>query len=78
MADLFDNGGKRCACCGRVKERSQFNGSRTSSDGLQSYCRECQRDYHRRHPRKEWKRGSGGAKAPSLWGSDGDGSRDVP
>ena len=53
-ADLFQQQGKRCPC-GRVREHWQFNRSRHTADGLQSYCKECQREYHRKHPFKEYK-----------------------
>ena len=37
-------------------EHWQFNASRFTRDGLQAYCRECQREYRRKHPTKEYKR----------------------
>ena len=57
QADMFGNYGslKRCACCGRVKELFEFN---RLGDGYQSYCKSCQRQYHQRHPSKEYKRKS--------------------
>jgi hypothetical protein len=36
---------KRCSHCGKVKEADAFNCSRASYDGLQSYCRACNRAY---------------------------------
>lgn len=44
--------GKRCAMCGQWKEHWQFN---RAGDGLQSYCRECQKKYRKKHPSKEYK-----------------------
>lgn len=56
--NLFGNipGYKQCACCRRFKERFEFNVSRSSFDGLQSYCKTCQSAYHRKHPAKEYKK----------------------
>lgn len=34
---------KRCPKCGLTKQASEFNKSTWQSDGLQSYCRDCQR-----------------------------------
>ena len=34
---------KRCPKCGRVLPTSDFNKSTAKYDGLQSYCRDCQR-----------------------------------
>lgn len=56
MQDLFSEQGKRCPYCGRVREWWQFNISRSSKDGLQSYCKECQKRYREKHPTKEYKR----------------------
>jgi hypothetical protein len=36
---------KRCSRCGKVKKAVAFNRSRASYDGLQSYCRACNRAY---------------------------------
>ena len=55
MDDMFGRPEKRCACCGRFLEHSQFNASRNSKDGLQSYCKECQKKYKAKHPEKEYK-----------------------
>ena len=54
--DIFGRPGKKCACCGRILEHWQFNRSRTSWDGLQSYCKDCQRAYHKKHPKKQFKK----------------------
>ena len=35
---------KKCSKCGRVLPISEFNKSRRHKDGLQYYCRECQRE----------------------------------
>lgn len=55
VLDLFENEGKRCPYCGRVLEHWQFYRSRSSKDGLQSYCKDCQRRYREKHPTKEYK-----------------------
>lgn len=55
LLDLFDNGGKRCAYCGQYLEWWQFNRSKRSRDGLQSYCKTCQKRYREKHPNKEYK-----------------------
>lgn len=55
MPDLFSEDGKRCPYCGRVLERWQFNESRVTRDGLQCYCKDCQRKYREKHPTKEYK-----------------------
>ena len=55
MDDIFGHPGKRCAMCGRRLEWWQFNRSAASKDGLQSYCKACQRKYRSRHPGKEYK-----------------------
>lgn len=44
FADLFDT--KECARCGASKPRSDFNKCSARLDGLQGYCRECQREKH--------------------------------
>lgn len=44
-------GKKRCARCGMVKGVADFNHSGKSADGLQSYCRACEREYRRQHSR---------------------------
>ena len=46
---------KRCARCSRMLPASWFNLSRMARDGLQSYCRECQAEYKRIHPTREYK-----------------------
>ena len=38
---------KRCKRCGRVLDESEFNKHKNAKDGLQSYCRECQRELNR-------------------------------
>lgn len=55
-ADLFEAPeGKRCAMCGRTLPLSFFYASRRAADGLQSYCRSCQRRYRLMHPTKEYR-----------------------
>lgn len=38
---------KRCCTCGEVKETSLFNKNRSTEDGFQHRCRECQAAAHR-------------------------------
>lgn len=40
---------KRCARCRRLKPLSAFNASHGAPDGLQGYCRTCQRTYAREY-----------------------------
>jgi hypothetical protein len=40
---------KRCSRCERWLELSAFTPNRTRRDGLQTFCRECQRSYMRWH-----------------------------
>lgn len=40
---------KRCSKCRELKPRAEFNQLRKASDGLQSYCRECNKAYHYLH-----------------------------
>ena len=67
ISDLFGTGGKRCPRCGRVLEHWQFNRSRHTRDGLQSYCKDCAREYKRKHPVKEWKYNKHDGKTLPLW-----------
>jgi hypothetical protein len=64
---LFDFETKRCPACGRDLELRMFNLSRSSKDGRQSYCRECQREYKRRHPEKEYKQYQNDKLTLRLW-----------
>lgn len=65
--DLFsEKQGKRCPYCGRVLEWYRFYRSRYTSDGLQSYCKDCQRRYREKHPTKEWKQNKKD-ESLSLW-----------
>lgn len=34
---------RKCACCGRLLEDEMFGKNRRTKDGLQAYCRECQK-----------------------------------
>lgn len=56
MDDIFGRPGKRCAMCGQYKEHNQFNFSRLSNDGLQCYCKDCQKKYREMHPYKQYKK----------------------
>ena len=38
---------KRCKRCGRELDESEFNKHKNTKDGLQSYCKECQRELNR-------------------------------
>ena len=38
---------KLCKRCGRELDESEFNKHKNTKDGLQSYCRECQRELNR-------------------------------
>ena len=38
---------KRCTTCGVEKEEGEFDRNKTKKDGLQSWCKACQRAYHR-------------------------------
>jgi len=43
-------------CCGRCKEEkplSEFNKNKSKPDGLQNYCRTCQREYEKAHYNKK-------------------------
>ena len=40
---------RRCSLCAIEKQPEDFNRCAASADGLQAYCRSCQRDYHRSH-----------------------------
>lgn len=64
--DLFSEQGKCCPHCGRILEHWQFNASRFTRDGLQSYCKDCQKEYKKKHPKKEWKQNKKD-ESLSLW-----------
>lgn len=38
---------KCCPSCKELKDESQFNKQTRASDGLQTYCRDCQREYNK-------------------------------
>jgi hypothetical protein len=40
---------KSCAGCAEIKAENEFNARSRSTDGLQPYCRDCQRQYYGRH-----------------------------
>ncbi len=44
---------KQCPYCKRVKDISEFY---ISKGKIQSYCKDCQKIYKQRHPKKEYKR----------------------
>ena len=52
---LFWHRKKRCPYCGKDKDISEFGICRSAANGVQSYCKACQRLYHLRHPSKEYK-----------------------
>ncbi len=66
MDDMFGRPEKRCVCCGRYLEHTEFNKSKSSSDGLQSYCKSCQKAYHAKHPDKQYKKNRND-KSLSIW-----------
>ena len=43
---------KKCARCERILDDSQFYKDSIKNDGLSSYCRDCQREYHREYCKK--------------------------
>lgn len=56
MDDIFGRPEKKCAMCGRYLEHWQFNFSTCSKDGLQAYCKECQRKYREKYPEKKYRK----------------------
>lgn len=40
-----EEGFKRCSKCGQVKPIGDFNKCKRASDGLQRYCKQCQKEY---------------------------------
>jgi len=68
ISDLFQSvKTKRCPSCGKELEAFNFYSSRSSADGLQSYCKKCQRRYREKHPEKEWKWHKHDPISLSLW-----------
>ena len=68
ISDLFDSiKTKRCPSCGKELEAFNFYPSRSSADGLQSYCKKCQRRYREKHPQKEWKQFKHDNYTLNLW-----------
>jgi hypothetical protein len=49
FADIQVTGKKRCCMCARRLPVSDFNYCRGTADGLTSHCRECGKEYKRRH-----------------------------
>lgn len=47
---------KKCSHCGQAKDASEFNKNRARSDGLQTYCRNCQKERDRENYAKSAKR----------------------
>ena len=43
---MEENKTKRCPKCGRELPTTMFNKKTQSKDGLQPYCKECQRSYY--------------------------------
>lgn len=41
------SGTKHCGRCDTTKPRDEFGNNRSAKDGLQTYCRECNRDMRR-------------------------------
>ncbi|MGM9685597.1 MAG: hypothetical protein ACI3YI_05145 [Bacteroidaceae bacterium] len=61
---------KRCPSCGKELEPWFFNRASASADGLQSYCKDCQRIYHIKHPHKEFKQHRKSHETLDIWKSD--------
>ena len=40
---------KKCTICHKAKDKSEFNKKSSSNDGLQNKCRQCSRDFAKRH-----------------------------
>lgn len=40
---------KLCTKCGKVKPISEFGKNKSKKDGLQSHCKECVREYKKKH-----------------------------
>lgn len=40
---------KKCPACGQVKILDEFNKNKKRSDGLQTYCKQCQSKYDKRY-----------------------------
>ncbi len=43
---------KQCGKCKKQKDESEFNKNSNSKDGMQYWCKKCEREYKRRHYRK--------------------------
>ena len=54
--DIFGRPEKRCPLCGRYLEYSQYNRSKNTIDGLQGYCKNCQKKYRQKNPYKQYKK----------------------
>ena len=67
MDDMFGRPQKRCACCGKFLDASQFHICRDAKDGLQSWCKKCQKEYHEKHPYKMYKKGRNNDKSLWIW-----------
>ena len=39
---------KRCFACKETKDAKLFNKNKGKKDGLQSRCKKCQKEYHKR------------------------------
>ena len=55
-----EEGFKRCSKCGQVKPIGDFNKCKMASDGLQRYCKQCQKavrkEYYQNHRENELKK----------------------
>jgi hypothetical protein len=45
---------KRCTRCGTVKHITEFHRTKRTKDGLQSWCKDCRKEY-RKHANKKYK-----------------------
>ena len=58
---------KRCPSCSKELEPWYYYRSRKSADGLQSYCKGCQRIYRIKHPEKEFKQHRKSDETLNIW-----------
>lgn len=64
--DNFGNDTKKCTKCGDVKDTALFNRRLASKDGLESKCRECEKELKREFRRKNRERNAGKLKDPNY------------
>lgn len=49
----MDRDTKRCSMCGEVKPLDDFGRIWNRADGRQNYCKQCAREYQKRHREKK-------------------------